>query len=61
MSEPVVLAAAEVLSVLNEHLTHVYFPISGFISLIITIDGAASLEVGLVGNEGMFGVPSPWA
>ena len=55
--ETVELAFAEELSTPWEPLSHVYFPTRGFISLIMPIDGPASLEVGLVGDEGMFGVP----
>ncbi len=55
--EAVELAFADVLYTPRERLSHVYFPISSFISLIMPIDDSASLEVGLVGNEGMFGIP----
>lgn len=55
--ETVELAFADVLSTPWQHLSHVYFPTRGFISLIMPIEGPASLEVGLVGDEGMFGVP----
>ena len=55
--ETVEVAFAEVLYTAGERLSYVYFPISSFISLIMPIDDASSLEVGLVGNEGMFGIP----
>jgi CRP-like cAMP-binding protein len=56
-SESVDLAFADVLYAPRDPLTHVYFPLEGLISLIVPIKGAAGLEVGLIGNEGMFGIP----
>jgi CRP-like cAMP-binding protein len=55
--EIVDLAFAEVLYTSNEPIEHVYFPVTGFVSLIMPVDTSNSLEVGLVGNEGMFGIP----
>jgi CRP-like cAMP-binding protein len=55
--ETVELAFADVLYTPRERLSHVYFPIRSFISLIMPVDESASLEVGLIGNEGMFGIP----
>ena len=55
--ETVELAFADVLYTPSERLKHVYFPTGSFISLIMPIDDSASLEVGLVGSEGMFGIP----
>jgi CRP-like cAMP-binding protein len=55
--EPVELVFGDVLYTPGETLSHVYFPTKSFISLVMPIGGAASLEVGLIGNEGMFGVP----
>jgi CRP-like cAMP-binding protein len=55
--ETVELAFANVLYTPGDRIGYAYFPTSGFISLIMPIDKSASLEVGLVGNEGMFGIP----
>ncbi len=55
--EAVELAFADVLHTPGEPLRHVYFPIGSFISLIMPVDTSAALEVGMVGHEGMFGIP----
>ena len=51
------LGFGDVLYTPGTRLAHVHFPIDSFISLIMPVDGSSSLEVGLVGNEGLFGIP----
>lgn len=36
-------------------IRHVYFPTKGFISMLITVDRRSTLEVGMIGSEGMCG------
>lgn len=57
LCEPIELTFSEVIYEPGDRIRHVYFPESGFVSLGAPLDGRASLEVGLIGNEGMLGVP----
>lgn len=54
--EPVSLPLGEVLCHPDEPITHVYFPNRGTVSLVSNFEDGTSVEVGMVGNEGMFGV-----
>jgi CRP-like cAMP-binding protein len=55
--ETVELRFGQVLHETGADLTHAYFPTGGFISLLAPVDDASALEVGMVGSEGMFGIP----
>lgn len=50
------LSRGEVLYHPEQPITHVYFPNRGTVSLVSTFEDGTSVEVGMVGNEGMFGV-----
>jgi CRP-like cAMP-binding protein len=54
--ERVSLPLREILYEANGPIAHVYFPLSGVVSLVI-MDGGFTLEVGVIGNEGMVGTP----
>ncbi|MCY7389387.1 MAG: Crp/Fnr family transcriptional regulator [Burkholderiales bacterium] len=53
--EPFELVLSEVLAEPDKPAGHVYFPITGFISLVAKVDKNPALEVGMVGREGMLG------
>lgn len=54
--KPVTLWAGEVLCNPDEPITHVYFPNHGVVSLVSVLEDGGTVEVGMVGNEGMLGV-----
>lgn len=53
--ESVDLVFGDILYEVDKPIQHVYFPLDGFISLVITMEAHQPLEVGLIGNEGMLG------
>jgi CRP-like cAMP-binding protein len=55
--EPVTLTFGEVLYEPGETIRHVYFPGASLVSLLTLADGHLALEVGLIGREGMVGIP----
>ncbi|HUE94672.1 Crp/Fnr family transcriptional regulator [Pseudomonas sp.] len=53
--EPVELHFGKVLCEPDRPFRHLYFPVSGFISLVTTLGSHRPLELALIGNEGMLG------
>lgn len=54
---PVTLAFGDVLYEPGDRIREVYFPDRSVVSLLTVVDGRNALEVGLVGHEGMVGIP----
>jgi len=55
--EQVVLARGEILAEPGERIQYVYFPDDALVSLLALVHRRQALEVGLVGREGMIGIP----
>jgi CRP-like cAMP-binding protein len=55
--EKVSLTVRQLLFEADEPITHVYFPLSGAMSLIVALAGGETVEIATVGNEGMVGAP----
>jgi CRP-like cAMP-binding protein len=53
--DPVELSFTEMLYRAGEPIPHVYLPTNSLIALMAPINDSSSLEVGLIGNEGMLG------
>jgi len=49
------LRHTEVLAKPREHITQVYFPTAGIISLVIELDDGDMIETGMIGNDGALG------
>jgi CRP-like cAMP-binding protein len=54
--EPIEMPLGEVLYHPDEPISHVYFPTRGTVSVVCQFADGRSVEAGMVGNEGMFGV-----
>ena len=54
---PVELVFGEVLYEPGEPIREVYFPSCSLVSLLTLVEGHLALEVGMVGREGMVGIP----
>jgi CRP-like cAMP-binding protein len=55
--EPVTLNFGDVLYETGQKMQHVYFPDNSLVSLLTVVNGRMALEVGMVGREGMVGIP----
>jgi CRP-like cAMP-binding protein len=55
--ETVKLTFGEILYEPGRPIQHVYFPTDSLVSLLTPVEGHMALEVGLVGREGMLGIP----
>lgn len=67
LCEPFEMTLSSELSVRGQPLSHAYFPLTGFVSLVVEVDSYPGLEVGMVGRESMLGselllgiAPTPW-
>jgi CRP-like cAMP-binding protein len=54
--EPIDLKFGDTIYEPNEDIEYIYFPNSGIVSFLTEIEKRSTLEVGLVGNEGMVGL-----
>jgi CRP-like cAMP-binding protein len=55
--QPVTLRFGDVLYEPGDRIDEVYFPLNCVVSLLTLVQGRLALEVGLVGREGMVGIP----
>lgn len=55
--EAVTLDLRQALEAPNEAIEHVYFPEAGIISIVAKTTGGREIEAGIVGREGMTGLP----
>jgi CRP-like cAMP-binding protein len=55
--DPVEVSQRQVLQRTDEPITSVYFPESGWVSMLCVLADGAAAEIGLVGREGMIGLP----
>lgn len=55
--EEVTLPFGGILYEPGETIRHVYFPVTALVSLLVLADGHLALEVGLIGRDGMVGLP----
>src|SRR5687767_12037004 len=55
--EKISFTLKQILYEVGQPIGHVYFPLSGVVSLVIALRGGDSVEVATTGNEGLVGTP----
>lgn len=58
--ERVELGFGEVIDEPGGAIEHVYFPAGSYISLLAFVGDADAVEVAMIGNEGVYGLPAAW-
>ena len=53
---PVTLSLGDIIYESGGHLGYVYFPVTAIVSLVYVMENGATVEMGLVGNEGVVGI-----
>lgn len=56
--ETVHFEKGELVYLMGDKISHAYFPINGLFSLLSTTETGSTLEVAMVGNEGVVGLPT---
>lgn len=51
------LSVGQILYEADEPIAHAWFPLSGIVSLVITLKDGQTVEVATIGNEGVAGIP----
>src|SRR5690348_12167226 len=57
-ARPVSYEVGEVLFAPDQEIREIYFPEAGLISLLADLPGDEAIEIGLVGREGLVGLPA---
>lgn len=58
--EVVCLPHRQILHEINEPIDYVYFPTQALVSMVSLMEDGATIEVGVVGRDGMVGLPVCW-
>jgi CRP-like cAMP-binding protein len=54
--EPVHLKRGQIIYQADQRIDHVYFPEAAVVAMIDTVEGGGTVEVGIIGHEGMVGI-----